>query len=95
MAMTDITFILLFLPTAFLALLFKPHWQKYILLLLSLFYYACGSPGYFVLLLALLIINVVLAYVIQKIIRGGDIIVFNSYNWNFIKYRSIVLLQIL
>ena len=71
MTMTDITFILIFLPIALLTLTFKPHCQKYVLLFLSLFYYACGSPEYFVLLLTMLIINVALAYVIQKNAGGG------------------------
>ena len=70
MAMTDIMFILIFLPASLLTLAFKPHCQKYILLFLSLFYYACGSPEYFVLLLTMLIINVALAYVIQKSAGG-------------------------
>lgn len=69
--MTDITFILIFLPVALLTLAFKPHCQKYVLLFLSLFYYACGSPEYFVLMLAMLIINVALAYIIQKNAGGG------------------------
>ena len=71
MAMTDIMFILIFLPASLLTLAFKPHCQKYILLFLSLFYYACGSPGYFALLLAVLMINVALAFIIQKNYRGG------------------------
>lgn len=71
MAMTDITFVLIFLPTALLILALKPHWQKYVLLFLSLFYYACGSPRYFVTLLVLLVINVFLAYLIQKSTGGG------------------------
>lgn len=91
MAMTDIMFILIFLPASLLTLAFKPHCQKYILLFLSLFYYACGSPEYFVLLLTMLIINVALAYVIQKS-AGGGIFLFTPYYWNSIKCRNLVLL---
>ena len=91
MAMTDITFILIFLPIALLTLAFKPHYQKYVLLFLSLFYYACGSPEYFVLLLAMLMINVALAYVIHKN-TGGGIFFSSSYSWYFVECRNTVLL---
>lgn len=66
MAMTDITFVLIFLPVLLLVIAFKYSLQKYALLLLSLFYYACGSPRYFVLLLEMLVINISLAYFIEK-----------------------------
>ena len=92
MAMTDIMFILIFLPVSLLTLAFKPHCQKYILLFLSLFYYACGSPGYFALLLAVLMINVALAFIIQKNYRGGGIFSSNPYCWDFIECRNAVLL---
>lgn len=64
MAMTDIVFVFLFLPIALLTHAFKPDWQKYILLFLSFFYYACGSPRYFMLLLGMLVINMIFAYII-------------------------------
>ena len=74
MVMTDITFVFIFLPIALLTIAFKPKWQKYILLLLSLFYYACGSPKYFVLILGVLILNIGIAYIIQIKINEKKIV---------------------
>lgn len=67
MAATDVVFIFIFLPVSLLTLAFRPKLQKYVLLFLSLFYYACGSPKYFVLLLGMLVLNVGLAYIIEMI----------------------------
>lgn len=63
--MTDITFVFIFLPISLLVLIVKPQYQKYVLLLLSLFYYACGAPEYFVLFFIMLVLDVALAYGIK------------------------------
>lgn len=70
LAMTDIVFVFIFLPASLFTAAFKQNLQKYVLLLLSLFYYACGSPGHFVLLLGLLILNISLAYGIDRSKKG-------------------------
>lgn len=72
MAMTDIAFIFIFLPISFLAVIVQPKWKKYVLLLMSLFYYACGSPKYFVIFLVVLVVNVALAYVVKVFLIRGD-----------------------
>ena len=71
MATTDVVFVFIFLPVSLLTLAFRPNLQKYVLLLLSLFYYACGSPKYFVLLLGMLVLNVGLAYIIGMMKEKG------------------------
>ncbi len=65
--MTDITFLFIFMPAIFIAIALKPQYKKYALLLLSLFFYACGSPTYFSLFLILVIVNVCLAYLMQNL----------------------------
>ena len=67
MSMTDITFLFIFMPAIFIAIALKPQYKKYALLLLSLFFYACGSPTYFSLFLILVIVNVCLAYLMQNL----------------------------
>lgn len=62
MSITDVTFLFIFLPIALVTYLIKTEWQKYILLLLSLFFYACGSPRYFVLFLLAVVVNVIVGY---------------------------------
>lgn len=62
MSITDVTFLFIFLPIALVTYLVKTEWQKYILLLLSLFFYACGSPRYFVLFLLAVAVNVLVGY---------------------------------
>ena len=71
MATTDVVFVFIFLPVSLLTLAFRPNLQKYVLLLLSLFYYACGSPKHFVLLLGMLVLNVGLAYIIGMMREKG------------------------
>ncbi len=71
MATTDVVFVFIFLPVSLLTLAFRPNLLKYVLLLLSLFYYACGSPKYFVLLLGMLVLNVGLAYIIGMMKEKG------------------------
>lgn len=65
MSMTDISFLFIFMPATLIAISLKPQYKKYALLLLSLFFYACGSPAYFSLFLISVIMNVCLAYLIQ------------------------------
>lgn len=67
MAMTDITFIFVFFPLSLLTMACKTKCQKYILLILSLFYYACGSPQYFVQFMWLLILNIGAVHMIQAV----------------------------
>lgn len=62
MSITDVTFLFIFLPIALVTYLVKTEWQKYILLLLSLFFYACGSPRYFVLFVLAVAVNVLVGY---------------------------------
>lgn len=62
MSITDITFLFIFLPILWTTYLVKTEWQKYILLLLSLFFYACGSPQYFVIFLMAVVVNTTLGY---------------------------------
>lgn len=71
MSTTDITFLFIFLPISLVTYLMKTQWQKYILLLLSLFFYACGSPQYFVLFLVAVVVNVALGYGINAKNSGG------------------------
>lgn len=67
MYLTDISFLFLFLPIMLIATALQPKWKKYVLLLLSIFFYACGSPVYFVLFLVGTIANVMLGYAIQAL----------------------------
>lgn len=71
MSTTDITFLFIFLPISLVTYLIKTKRQKYILLLLSLFFYACGSPTYFVLFLEAVVVNVLLGYGISVKNSGG------------------------
>ncbi len=64
MALTDTIFLFLFLPVSLLVCFLDYRLQKYFLLLLSLVFYACGSPACFVLFLVLLAVDVALAYLI-------------------------------
>lgn len=75
MSITDIIFLFIFLPISLVTYLIKTEWQKYILLLFSLFFYACGSPQYFVLFLVAILVNVVMGYGInvQKSMRRGRV----------------------
>lgn len=73
MAMTDIAFMFIFLPISLLTILVQPRWKKYVLLFLSLFYYACGSPRYFVLFLGMLAANVALTHAIRWVsVKKGE-----------------------
>ena len=66
MSITDITFLFIFLPIALCTYVFKPALQKYLLLLLSLFFYACGSPRYFFLFMVAVGINIIFGVFIEK-----------------------------
>lgn len=79
MSTTDILFLLTFLPVSLLACIANSKIQKYVLLIISLFFYACGSIKYFTLFLSMVVVNIVLGYIIQicnkekkaiKIIKG-------------------------
>lgn len=67
MDMTNITFLFIFLPAVLIAAALRPKQKSYALLLLSLFFYACGSPAYFMLFMVGIIVNVLLAYMIQAL----------------------------
>lgn len=67
MAITDIIFIFLFLPISLLLYYFSDgRWRKYVLLAVSLLFYACGSPEYFLLLLISIMVNTALGWLIGK-----------------------------
>lgn len=55
------------MPAMLIVISLKPQYKKYALLLLSLFFYACGSPAYFSLFLILVTLNVFFAYQIQNL----------------------------
>ena len=83
MSLTDSVFIFAFLPISLIGV-FLPHIvQRFFLLGLSLFFYACGSPDYFFLFICLVCVNTLLAYLIsfnpaagsQKTIRGRALLV--------------------
>ena len=71
MSLTDSSFFFVFFPVSLLACLLKPGYRKYVLLIISLFFYACGSPRYFLLFLLLVVLDVILAYILQETM-GGD-----------------------
>ena len=67
MAMTDLGFVFIFFPLSLLAAVIKPGWRRYVLLLLSLYYYACGSPEYFLLFLGMLGVNMGLVFTLKAV----------------------------
>lgn len=67
MYLTDLSFLFIFLPAVLIAAAMQPKWKNAALLLLSLFFYACGSPACFLLFVAGIVLNVLLAYVIQAL----------------------------
>lgn len=68
MAFTDLTFLFIFLPAALLLYyLAADKGKEIILLILSLLFYACGSPRYLILLIISLVINVSFGYGIEKL----------------------------
>ncbi len=67
MVTTDVLFVFWFLPlTLGIYYLAKPLYRKYILLLVSLFFYACGAVEYFTLLCVSLGVNILLGVLISK-----------------------------
>lgn len=80
MSTTDMSFLFAFLPLSLCACLAGAKVQKYILLIFSLFFYACGSPKYFILFIGMVIVNIGLSYIIQacnkrkKVFEVGRII---------------------
>lgn len=61
----------MFLPAVIITSALKPKWRKCALLLLSCFFYACGSPAFLGLLAAAVVINVFLAHLLQKLKRSS------------------------
>lgn len=66
MSISDVSFLFVFLPVLLLIYIVKPQFQKYILVLVSLIFYACGSPRYFGLFIFFVIFNVFLGYLIDN-----------------------------
>ena len=96
MALTDTLFLFLFLPVSLLVCLLNYRMQKYFLLLLSLVFYACGSPSCFIMFVLLVILDVILAYLIRldlAVSRGVLIagIVLNAGALFYFKYFEFVL----
>ncbi len=68
MTFTDLTFIFIFLPVALLLYhIVAKRFREFILLAVSLLFYACGSLQYFGLLLVMLAADVALVFVIGMI----------------------------
>jgi len=65
MSTTDMSFLFVFLPLVLCACFMSAKFQKYILLVFSLFFYACGSPKYFLLFVGMVVVNIVLSYIMQ------------------------------
>ena len=68
----------------------KPTYQKYALILISLFFYACGAPEYLVLFIGVLIFNLIIVYVLQWTVKkcvhrsayGSRILLFLGISFN-------------
>lgn len=72
MHFTDLTFLFVFMPVLLAAYyIVKPQYRRYILLAFSLMFYACGSVTYFSLMSALIVVNIICAYIIV-FFRDGD-----------------------
>lgn len=71
MTITDVMFLFFFLPFALVVYyLGKESYRKYILLVLSLVFYACGAPEYVLLLLLSLVINILAGKLIARPWKG-------------------------
>ena len=67
MLITDLIFIFLFLPVSLVLYYICPKkYREYILLAVSLVFYACGSADYFILLIVSLAVNIAIGYAIVK-----------------------------
>ena len=89
MSMTDITFLFIFMPAILIAINLKPQYKKYALLMLSLFFYACGSPAYFNIFIIAVIVNVALAYLMQNLnlrIKKYILVLGLAFNTGYIFY---------
>ena len=71
MSTIDVIFLFMFLPAVIITSALKPKWRKCALLLLSCFFYACGSPAFLGLLAAAVVINVSVAHLLQKLKRSS------------------------
>lgn len=71
MLITDLIFIFLFLPVSLVLYYICPKkYREYILLAVSLVFYACGSADYFILLIVSLAVNIAIGYAIAKCRTG-------------------------
>lgn len=91
MTTTDLTFLFLFLPLSLTLCLLGGAVRKYILLMVSLLFYACGSPDHFLLLLFSLAITVLIGWLInlyreQKGLLMGFLIIGIAYNVGILFY---------
>ncbi len=76
MSTIDVIFLFMFLPAVLITSALKPKWRKCALLLLSCFFYACGSPAFFGFFAAAVVINVFLAHLLQKLKRNSCLAVY-------------------
>ena len=91
MTTTDLTFLFLFLPLSLAVCRGGVKLRKYILLMVSLLFYACGSPDHFLLLLFSLAITVLIGWLInlyreQKGLSMGFLIIGIAYNVGILFY---------
>lgn len=103
MAITDILFLFLFLPISLiLYFLAGQALRKYVLLAVSLLFYACGSPDHFLLLLISLTITILLGWLInryreRKMVAITFLIIGIAYNLGilfFYKYFDFIALNL-
>ena len=103
MTVKVIVFIFTFLPLS-LALyhLVKENYREYVLLFVSLIFYACGSPEYFFLLLFSLIVNISFGWLIGSCKETNGFrtcwlvlgIIYNLSILGYYKYKDFVLLTL-
>ncbi len=100
MSISDVVFIFSFLPIViFIYYISRVRLRKYILLLFSLLFYACGAVEYLLLLIVCMCLNIVLGYNIarnrdKKILSSGLVIfgiVFNVSILVYYKYFDVAL----
>lgn len=92
MSITDIIFVFLFLPLSLvLYYLAKEQYRKYILLAVSLIFYACGSMKYFGLMVCSVAIDIVVGWLIarfreQRAVKAVLLIAGVLYNVSILGY---------
>lgn len=103
MAVTDLMFLFWFIPGALLVYyITRGKCREYVLLAVSLFFYACGAPDYLFLLLLSLIINIFTGYLIahfREKIRVARFLLAMGVIYNlailfFFKYFDFVMLNL-